>query len=152
MLSKYQPMKNEHFIHAIHNFNLTSNVILLEHAMPSLYLNRPYPSRNPSTLLIITPNLVGASSFEISKSFFEIIPLGVSGLFSDSLKWESLLIGQHFAFIWNLFKSPKFAQFWNPLVQMDLINNELVYSQRTSLLGKGLLSVNKIRFLINDFD
>ena len=41
-------------------------------------------------------------------------------------------------FFLKTFYSPKFAQFWNPLVQMNLINNELVYSQRISLLGKGL--------------
>ena len=74
-------MKNEHFTHVIHSFNLISSAIRLEHAMPLLYLSRPLWTNQMalSNLLIIASSLVAVSLLEIFKNFFEIIHQEVLG-------------------------------------------------------------------------
>lgn len=65
-------------------------------------------------------------------------PRSLRQVFRSYLKWQWPNWSEFQYIHLKTFESPKFAQFWNPLVQMNLINNELVYSQRISLLGKGL--------------
>ena len=127
-------MKNEHFIPAIHNFNSTSNVILLEPATPYLYLNRPCPSLSLFIFLITVSNSVAVSSFVIFKNSFEIIPLEVSGKFSDRIWNDSDLIDRNFStFIWKLLKAQNLLNFgirlfkWTWSIMNWSIHNEFLF-------------------------